>query len=42
MWFGLGIMVAMIVGLVVWCIWAYRRDTAAQSQSINEQGPREG
>ncbi len=25
-WFGIVVMVAMVVGLVWWCIWAVRRD----------------
>ncbi len=25
-WLGLGVMVAMVVGLVIWCVWAFRKD----------------
>jgi len=26
MWFGLIVMLAMIGGLIWWCVWAYRKD----------------
>jgi hypothetical protein len=25
-WLGIGVMVAMVVGLVWWCVWAIRKD----------------
>ncbi len=42
MWFGLSIMVVMIVGLIWWCVWAVRRDPAQTSESTNAQGHKEG
>jgi hypothetical protein len=32
MWFGLSIMLAMIVGLVWWFIWAMRRDKNQEAE----------
>ncbi len=32
MWFGLIIMLAMVVGLVWWCVWAVRRDKATEGE----------
>jgi len=37
MWLGLLIMVAMVVGLVVWCVWAYRKDQGGQKPAGNGQ-----
>ena len=32
MWFGLVVMLAMIVGLVWWCVWAVRRDKKREAE----------
>jgi len=32
MWFGLAIMVAMVVGLVWWFVWAMRRDDKVEEK----------
>ncbi len=43
MWFGLAIMIAMIVGLVLWCIWAMRSDQArTQAQEPGGEQPGTG
>ncbi len=39
MWFGLFIMVAMIVGLIWWCIWAVRREKEVQGASEKQEAP---
>ncbi len=36
MWFGLSVMVAMVAGLIVWCIWAVRRDKEAEGLQENQ------
>jgi heme/copper-type cytochrome/quinol oxidase subunit 2 len=42
MWFGLSIMLAMVVGLVWWCVWAYRSDKVRQDRpSAEEQARKE-
>jgi hypothetical protein len=32
MWFGVVVMLAMIVGLIWWCIWAVRRDKKTEEK----------
>ncbi len=36
MWFGLSVMVAMVVGLIVWCVWAVRRDKEVKGLQENQ------
>ncbi len=40
MWVGLSIMVAMIIGLIWWCVWAYRRDSAQQETQLPDEQAR--